>query len=164
MLSRRISHNLLIYLVMKHKSFADMNCSVAQALEILGERWTLLILRDAFRGKRRFDDFLESGISRNILTTRLNQLVEHGILERQPPQGKVAEYLLTSKGKDIQPILLSLTHWGDKYVPHPKGKRLTFIDKKTGRPIAGMSAYSRDGRPLSPSDLSVKVGPAYDDT
>lgn len=144
---------------MKLKSFTHMNCSLAQSLEILGERWTLLILRDAFLGKRRFDEFLSTGISRNILTMRLNSLVEHGILERRPINGKVAEYRLTNKGLDLQPILLAFTHWGDKYIPHPKGKRLVFVEKATGKPIAPMSAYSKDGRPLKARETGAVPGP-----
>jgi len=139
-----------------------MNCSVAQALEVLGDRWTLLILRDAFRGHTRFDQFLETGISRNILTTRLKHLVDEGIFDRDPPTGKFAEYKLTRKGLDVQPILLSFTHWGDEYEPHPKGARLTFVDRWSGKPIQEMSAFSQEGKALKASDISVIVGPAYE--
>ena len=144
---------------MKYKSFAHMNCSLAQALEVLGERWTLLILRDAFRGSRRFDDFLSLGIARNVLAARLNTLVAHGILEKRPVDGKSSDYLLTEKGLDLQPILLSLTHWGDKHMPHVEGARLTFVEKATGEPIREMSATSRDGRPLHPRDVRAIPGP-----
>jgi DNA-binding HxlR family transcriptional regulator len=140
-----------------------MNCSLAQALEVLGERWTLLILRDAFRGSRRFDDFLSLGIARNVLTTRLNTLVAHGILEKRAVDGKSSDYLLTEKGLDLQPILLSLTHWGDKYVPDPKGRRLDFVEKATGEPIREMSATSRDGRPLSAREIRAVPGPALEE-
>jgi len=145
---------------MKYKSFAHMNCSLAQSLEILGERWTLLILRDAFRGSRRFDDFLSLGIARNVLTTRLNTLVAQGILEKRAVDGKSSDYLLTKKGLDLQPILLSLTHWGDKYMPHPDGVRLNFVEKATGEPIREMSAMSQDGRPLGAKDIRAIPGPA----
>ena len=145
---------------MKYKSFAHMNCSLAQSLEILGERWTLLILRDAFRGSRRFDDFLSLGIARNVLTTRLNTLVEQGILEKRAVDGKSSDYLLTEKGLDLQPVLLSLTHWGDKYLPHPDGSRLDFIEEATGEPIRKMSAMSQDGRPLGAKDIRAVPGPA----
>ncbi|MEL0065039.1 MAG: helix-turn-helix domain-containing protein, partial [Gammaproteobacteria bacterium] len=109
---------------MKYKSFAHMNCSVAQSLEILGERWTLLILRDAFLGTRKFEDFLGTGISRNVLAARLKRLLEEGILEKRPIDGKSSEYRLTLKGLDLQPVLLSLMHWGDQHLPHPAGDRL----------------------------------------
>ena len=145
---------------MKYKSFAHMNCSLAQSLEVLGERWTLLILRDAFRGSRRFDDFLSLGIARNVLTTRLNTLVEQGILEKKAVDGKSSDYLLTEKGLDLQPVLLSLTHWGDKHMPHPDGKRLDFVEKSTGEPIREMSAMSQDGRPLGAKEIRAVPGPA----
>ena len=103
---------------MKRRSFEDMNCSVAQALEIVGEWWTLLILRDAFMGVRRFDDFqARLGISRNVLTTRLDALVEHDILTRvcyceRPPR---YEYRLTPKGRALWTVLHALREWGDEW-------------------------------------------------
>lgn len=145
---------------MKLKSFDHMNCSLAQTLEIIGERWTLLILRDAFFGTKRFDQFQQSlGIARNILTTRLNRLVEEGIFERRPVDGQHHEYLLTDKGLDLQPVLLSMTHWGDRYKPNPKGDRLVFIDRASGKPIEKMSVRSRDGRTLKPRDVKAVPGP-----
>jgi len=144
---------------MKHKSFAHMNCSIAQTLEIIGERWTLLILRDAFRGVSRFEDFVQTGMSRNVLTERLKNLVEHEILEKRPVDGKSSEYLLTVKGVHLQPVLLSITHWGDKYMANPKGTRTIFIERDTGKPIAPMSPYSADGRALKPTDIGIKAGP-----
>ena len=104
---------------MKRRSFEDMNCSVAQALEIVGEWWTLLILRDAFVGIRRFDDFqARLGISRNVLTTRLDDLVEHGVLQRvqyseRPPRD---EYRLTPKGRGLWTVLHALREWGDEWI------------------------------------------------
>ena len=157
-----ISHlrGLIRYnLSMKYKSFAHMNCSVAQSLEILGERWTLLILRDAFLGTRKFEDFLGTGISRNVLATRLKRLVEEDILEKRPIDGKSSEYRLTMKGLDLQPVLLSLMHWGDQHLPHPAGDRLIFRERETGRPIARMSAYSQDGQPLAPREIRATAGP-----
>ena len=147
---------------MKYTSYEPMNCSLAQTLEIVGERWTLLILRDAFFGAKRFGQFERSlGVSKNILTSRLQRLVEEGILEkRQARDGAHAEYVLTAKGLDLQPVLLSMTHWGDKYKPHPEGERLVFVEKDTGRPIARMSAVSEDGRRLAPREIRATAGPA----
>ena len=147
---------------MKYTSFEPMNCSLAQTLEIVGERWTLLILRDAFFGARRFNQFERSlGVSKNILASRLQRLVDEGILsKRQADDGAHAEYVLTAKGLDLQPILLALTHCGDKYKPHPDGDRLIFVEKNTGAPIAPMSAVSADGRPLSPREIRATAGPA----
>ena len=146
---------------MKHKRFDDMNCSLAQTLDVVGERWTFLILRDAFFGLRKFSQFRDNlGIAKNILSQRLNRLVEEGILEKTMPADKGhAEYRLTEKGLDLQPVLLAMTHWGDKYKPHPSGRRLEFVDRKTDRPIRRMSAVSEDGRALAPRDIKSIPGP-----
>ena len=147
---------------MKYKSFNKMNCSLAQTLDIVGERWTLLILRDAFFGVKRFGHFQRRlGIARNILTTRLNQLVADGLLgKRNTDEGAHFEYVLTQKGLDLQPVLLAMTHWGDKYQPNPKGERWIFVEKETGEPIQQMSAMSRDGKPLGTRDITSVAGPA----
>ena len=103
---------------MYRKSLADQECSIARALDVVGEWWTLLILRDAFRGIRRFDDFLDSlGIARNVLAARLAKLVEHGILERRPLTDHAGrhEYRLTEKGLDLQAVVISLMRWGDRW-------------------------------------------------
>ena len=107
---------------MKYKTFDHMNCSLAQTLNIIGERWTLLILRDAFFGSKRFSQFERSlGIAKNILSTRLNTLVDEGIMEKRvSAEGAHPEYVLTEMGLDLQPILLSMTHWGDRYRPDPR--------------------------------------------
>ena len=147
---------------MKYKKFDQMNCSLAQTLDIVGERWTLLILRDAFLGARKFGQFQENlGIARNILTTRLARLVAEGILEKNAvTQGSHAEYRLTPKGLALQPVLLSMTHWGDEFKANPKGVRLTFVERETGLPIRPMAAISQDGRSLFPRDIKAVPGPA----
>ena len=147
---------------MKYKTFDHMNCSLAQTLEIIGERWTLLILRDAFFGAKRFNQFERSlGVSKNILTARLNRLVDEGILaRRESVEGAHLEYVLTGKGLDLQPVLLSMTHWGDRYKPDPKGERLVFVERESGEPIRRMSAISHDGRPLGPREIRAVPGPA----
>jgi DNA-binding HxlR family transcriptional regulator len=138
-----------------------MNCSLAQTLEVIGERWTLLILRDAFFGVRRFDDFQRDlGVARNILAARLKRLVEEGILERRRGEEGRSEYVLTDRGLDLQPVLLSMTHWGDKHKPHPRGKRVVFVDRTTNQPIAPMSARGADGRALAPREIKGIAGPA----
>jgi len=104
---------------MKRTSFAGMACSVAQSLEIVGEWWTLLIIRDAFLGVRRFEDFQRRlGVSRNVLTERLATLVRNGILapvpyNDHPPR---SEYRLTDKGRDLYPVVVSLRQWGDRWL------------------------------------------------
>lgn len=145
---------------MKLKSFSHMNCSLAQTLEVIGERWTLLILRDAFFGRKRFEEFQKSlGIARNILTSRLNRLVDEGILEKRPVDGGRHEYVLTSKGLDLQPVLLAMTHWGDRYKPNARGRRIVFVERATGEPVAPMAVRSADGRVLGPRDIKATPGP-----
>ena len=103
---------------MQRKSFETMNCSVAQCLEVVGEWWSMLIIRDAFLGVRRFDDFQSRlGISRNILNVRLTSLVDAGVLERVPYQERPLrhEYRLTDKGRDLWPVLTTMREWGDKW-------------------------------------------------
>lgn len=103
---------------MRRTSFQGINCSVAQTLEVVGEWWTMLIIRDAFLGVTRFDRFHERlGISRNILTDRLDSLVEHGVLERHPYQENPVryDYALTDKGQDLWLVLTALRQWGDKW-------------------------------------------------
>jgi len=149
---------------MKYKTFDHMNCSLAQALNIIGERWTLLILRDAFFGAKRFGQFERSlGIAKNILSTRLNMLVDEGIMERRmSAEGAHTEYVLTEQGLDLQPILLSMTHWSDKHRPHPKGDRLVFVERDSGKPIRRMAVISEDGRALRPRDIRALWGPGGD--
>ncbi|QFU75615.1 transcriptional regulator [Halioglobus maricola] len=149
---------------MKYKTFDHMNCSLAQTLNIIGERWTLLILRDAFFGARRFNQFERNlGISKNILSARLAMLVDEGILERrEPAAGGHTEYALTEQGLDLQPVLLSMTHWGDKYRANPKGERITFVDRDQQRPIQRMSVRSEDGRVLTPKEIKATVGSGLD--
>lgn len=146
---------------MKYKSYEDMNCSVAQSLNILGERWALLIIRDAMFGAKRFGQFQRSlGISRNILTTRLNRLVEEGLMEKRPAaETSHDEYVLTQAGLDLEPVLLAITHWGDKYRPNPNGLRLLFKDRESGVPIQPMHAITEDGKSLKPGDLTADIGP-----
>jgi DNA-binding HxlR family transcriptional regulator len=104
---------------MLRSDYEGQNCSIARALEVVGERWTLLIIRDAVLGLRRFDQFQESlGIARNVLTDRLNRLVEEGILERvrYSERPERYEYRLTAKGRDLAVTLAGLRQWGDKYL------------------------------------------------
>jgi DNA-binding HxlR family transcriptional regulator len=104
---------------MLNRDYEGQNCSIARALEVVGERWTLLIIRDAFLGLSRFDQFQESlGIARNVLTDRLNRLVEEGILERvrYSERPERYEYRLTTKGRDLQIALAGLRQWGDAYL------------------------------------------------
>lgn len=147
---------------MKLKRFDHMNCSLAQTLDIIGERWTLLILRDVFFGSRRFGELQSGlGVAKNILSVRLNRLLDEGILEKTGGEdGGFAEYRLTDKGLDLQPILLSMTHWGDKYKPHPAGVRLEFVERASGKPIRPMGVLNYKGEVLHPRDVKAVPGPA----
>lgn len=144
---------------MKLQSFEHFNCSLAQTLSVIGEHWTMLIIRDAFFGLRRFDQFQKDlGIARNVLSDRLKKLVRAGIFEKSSGPGH-AEYRLTEKGLALQPIMIAMTHWGDAYLPHPEGKRLTFVDRRDGKPIKTMGVYAHDGRKLKPKEIKAKAGP-----
>jgi len=103
---------------MLKSTYEGQNCSIASALEVVGERWTILVIREAFLGTRRFDDFQRNlGIARNVLQTRLGRLVDEGILERRPYQDRPVrhEYRLTEKGIDLFPVLHALRFWGDRH-------------------------------------------------
>ncbi len=119
---------------MRRKSFGNMQCPIARSLERVGEWWSILILRDAFHGLTRFDQFQESlGIAPNMLTRRLNSLVEAGLLERRryserPPRD---EYVLTETGRDFRPVLWALLAWGNKYFA-PEGPSVIVVDSQTG--------------------------------
>ena len=118
---------------MLKRDYDGQNCSIARALEIVGERWTLLIVRDVFLGRRRFDEFQESlGISRNVLSERLARLVEEGILERVLYQERPEryEYRLTEKGRDLHLALTGLRQWGDRYLT---AQPPTLLRSKTDR-------------------------------
>lgn len=112
--------------------------SIARTLDVIGDRWTLLILRDAFRGVRRFDELQRDlGIARNILTDRLQKLVDQGILSRIPYQSRPArfEYRLTPKGRDLSPTLVALMHWGDKWMAEDGRPPLVLTHKTCGEPV-----------------------------
>jgi len=116
---------------MRHASLsALLPCPIARSLEIVGEWWTLLIVRDALVGARRFDDFKATGIADNILTTRLKKLVAAGILKRQPYQKHPIryEYVLTDKGRSLAPVVLALRAWGNRWT---KGPDLTAVTHAT---------------------------------
>lgn len=152
---------------MKSQTFEALNCSVARALEQVGEWWTLLIIREAFFGVRRFNKFEQRlGISRNILSERLNKLVEFGILERQKVVGigNPLDYKLTRKGLDLFPVIVALLQWGDKWINHEHGVPVILLDRESGSQIGPVRVVSCSGVPLRPSHVAVEPGPGADET
>jgi DNA-binding HxlR family transcriptional regulator len=147
---------------MKRKTFGRMNCSIARALELVGEWWTMLILREAFLGTRRFRDFQSNlGIARNILSARLKKLVARGILLRSAATrgGRRLEYRLTEKGRAFFPVLIALMQWGDRYATSGGGSPMRVVDRACGHDIAEIRVMSQDGRPLHPAEVTVIPGP-----
>jgi DNA-binding HxlR family transcriptional regulator len=146
---------------MERKSFAGMNCSVAQCLEVVGEWWSLLIVRDAFLGVRRFDQFQERlGISRNILTERLARLVEAGIFDKVPYRERPLrhEYRLTERGCDLWPVITAMRQWGDKYAA-PAGPPIEVIHKGCGQVAQVLMTCSACGEPMAARDVRAVDGP-----
>ena len=147
---------------MRKASFADMHCSIAQSLEIVGEWWTLLILRDVFLGVRRFDDFVERlGISRNVLTDRLDTLVANGVLERRPydeARGRY-DYLLTDKGRALWPVMTALRQWGDEWIYGPGEEPLLIEHRSCGCTTTALMTCSECGEPLDARSVRVTTTP-----
>lgn len=135
---------------------------MARALEIVGDWWTLLVVREAFLGTRRFADFEANlDISKNILAKRLDHLVEHGVLARVDAgvHGQRYEYELTPKGKDLITVLTALRQWGDRWVFGEGHEPLLVLDSRTGRPIPRLRLLGEDGKPLRAADIAVRPGP-----
>jgi len=150
---------------MRRTSFDDANCAIARSLDVLGDWWTLLIVRDAFFGVRRFADFQRSlGISKNVLSDRLRALVEHGVLDRVDvgEHGERFEYTLTPKGEALLPVLTTLREWGDAWIFGEGNEPLVMTDRATGRPLALTTVRDADGNPLSRRDIRARSGPGAD--
>lgn len=141
---------------MARKRFDDSNCSVARALNEVGDWWSLLIVLQAMYGTRRFVDFQqELGIARNILCDRLARLVDNEVLRKVEvgEHGSRHEYRLTEKGRDLFPVVIALRQWGDKWNPSPEQGALDLRDRETGQPIQQMQVQSADGKPLTIRDV-----------
>jgi DNA-binding HxlR family transcriptional regulator len=143
------------------RDYADQNCSIARTLELVGERWTLLVIRDAFLGVRRFDDFQRSlGIARNVLSDRLARLVDAGILERRAYQQRPErfEYTLTEKGRDLRAPLLALMHWGDRYLA-PAGPPMVIEHEGCGGTLTTLLHCQECGAEPEGSEVRARRGP-----
>lgn len=140
----------------------DQVCSVARSLEVLGERWTLLVIRDVFYGKRRFDEIAEDlGVARNVLATRLGRLVEEGILEKRAYQERPPryEYFLTEKGIDLWPVMVTMMHWGDRYLAEGSGPPVVIHHKECGGEVDDRGYCECCGKRLEARDAFAERGP-----
>jgi DNA-binding HxlR family transcriptional regulator len=145
----------------KRSRLANKECSMARAMEVVGDRWSILILREAYYGVKRFDEFeYYVGIAPNILSTRLKKLVDAGIMTRVPlPEhsGRY-EYVLTEKGRDFFPAYLALKKWGDDWLAEPTGPQVVFRDRASGRQIEYPPLLSAHGKPLQLEDVEIVAG------
>lgn len=142
--------------------YKGQNCSIARTLELVGERWTILVLRDAFLGVRRFDEMQRNlGVARNVLATRLERLVGEGILEKvlyqeRPPR---YEYRLTDKGLDLWPIVVELMQWGDRHAAPEAGPPILIRHRGCGGVLGERRICSECGQPLNVRDVRAERGP-----
>jgi DNA-binding HxlR family transcriptional regulator len=145
-------------------AYSAENCSIRRTLDVVGEKWTLLVLREAFYGLRRFDDFQRAiGCARNILSARLATLVEHGILERrryqEPGSRSRAEYRLTDKGRELFPALVALLQWGDRWTADPEGAAVELRHDGCGAPIIVELRCTAGHGPLTERETTPEPGP-----
>jgi len=151
---------------MRRTRFEDWNCSIARATDILGDWWTPLVVREAFYGTRRFDDFVENlGIGRNILTERLKRLTDEGILTKVAYQDKPAryEYRLTDKGRDLFGVLAMLHRWGNDWLVTDDGPPIELVDRETGDIVLPVVVDEVTGKRLDPRAVRVRRGPGFRD-
>jgi DNA-binding HxlR family transcriptional regulator len=148
---------------MRRMSLGGADCPVARSLDEIGDWWTLLIVREAFHGRRRFGEFQKSlGLAKNILSTRLRKMVADGILELRPAAdgGAHKEYHLTAKGLRLRLVLVALRQWGEDHLFEPGELMTVMVDKQSGRPIGRLRLTTRDGKALEPTDVLIKDGRA----
>lgn len=144
---------------MKWDDIGDLNCSVARALAVVGDRWTMLVLRNAFMGIRRFDDFQRQlGVTRHVLAERLKRLVDENILRKQLYQTNRFEYRLTDKGRDLYPVLLALTTWGDRWLDEGRGPPIVYHHKPCGHLMKPTMVCSECGEPVTARDVVPMAG------
>ena len=151
---------------MRRASFADMHCSIAQSLEVIGEWWTLLILRDCFLGVSRFEDFVERlGIARNVLTDRLDTLVDAGVLRRRPydeARGR-HDYLLTEKGLALWPVMTALRQWGDEWILGEGNEPILLEHRDRGHRTTVQMTCDECGEILDARSVRAVPGPGATD-
>lgn len=145
--------------MVKRTSFAGDACPIARSLDALGDWWSLLIIREALFGVRRFGEFQNKlGMAKNILAARLRSLVDHGILETAPASDGSAyqEYVLTPKGRGTFPILVALRQWSEEFDHRPEEIATILVDREKGLPVKKLEMHAEDGRLLSPADTTLK--------
>jgi DNA-binding HxlR family transcriptional regulator len=148
--------------MVKRTSFENDDCPIARSLDAIGDWWSMLIIREALFGNRRFGEFQKKlGLAKNILTVRLRVLVDHGILKlvRASDGSAYQEYLLTPKGRGVFPILVALRQWSEEFDARPEQIATVLVDKEKGRPVRKLELRSRDGRLLTASDTALKPRP-----
>jgi DNA-binding HxlR family transcriptional regulator len=144
------------------RDYPNQVCSIARSLEVIGERWTLLILRDAILGLTRFEEFQESlGIASNVLTSRLKLLSDEQVLERvaDPERPGRPKYVLTAKGAELGPALVLLMKWGDRHYPMPGGPPRLTLHRGCGGNVGPDFLCERCGEPITPGGLDLPLGP-----
>jgi DNA-binding HxlR family transcriptional regulator len=149
--------------MVKRTSFAGDACPIARSLEAIGDWWSLLIIREALFGVRRFGEFQSKlGMAKNILSVRLRAMVDHGILATAPASDGSAyqEYVLTPKGRGVFPVLVALRQWSEEFDDHPEEIATVLVDREKGRPVKKLEMRAEDGRLLSQADTTLKLRPA----
>jgi DNA-binding HxlR family transcriptional regulator len=146
------------------RTYDNQICSIARTLEVIGDRWTMLVIRDAFAGVRRFEDFQRRlGCARNVLSDRLTRLVDDGLLEKRRYQDRPEryEYRLTQKGIDLWPVVVSLMKWGDRHEPNPDGPPMIVRHRGGGGDLDDHFICTRCGEPVEPRTSEAVPGPGY---
>jgi DNA-binding HxlR family transcriptional regulator len=149
---------------MKRTSFSNWPCSIARAVDLLGDAWTPLVLREVFYGIHRFDELQqELGIARNTLTDRLRRLVDEGLLEKRPYQDEPRryDYVLTEKGRDFFGVLAAMSRWGDRWLAGEEGAPVTFHHDTCGHDTEAEVVCAVCREPLRAEDTSMRIGPGY---
>ena len=157
-----MSSKLATLLLVLQRDYPGQVCSIARALEVVGERWTLLILRDAVLGLTRFEDFQESlGIASNTLTSRLKLLCDEEVLDRVPDPQRPGrpKYILTAKGRELGPALIVLLKWGDRHYPTPDGPPRLALHAACGGSVGPALRCDRCGQPVTPGEIDLQPGP-----
>jgi DNA-binding HxlR family transcriptional regulator len=145
--------------MVKRTSHREARCPVARPLDAIGDQWSLLIVRDAFDGLRRFGEFQKNlGLAKNILSARLRNLVDHGILDTIPASDGSAyqEYVLTEKGRGLFTLLVALRQWGEDFFFPPAEEHVLLVDRKRGMPVRRLEVRSQDSRVLGSEDTVVR--------